>query len=137
MGEQWPVPGAGAEGGLGEGRGVDAARGHADRRGRAAVAGGSCDRDGRAPEPRLDGGRRLRDAGARGRGRGDAASVTELYDPTIDVILRAEPCGGWRARDERHVFDIEYGDREQAKLRKAGSAEVMFRPTPSCLLSDT
>jgi len=47
--------------------------------------------------------------------------VEELYDHTIDVILRAEALGGWRAVDERHIFDIEYWDLEQAKLRKAGT----------------
>jgi rhamnose utilization protein RhaD (predicted bifunctional aldolase and dehydrogenase)/NAD(P)-dependent dehydrogenase (short-subunit alcohol dehydrogenase family) len=56
-----------------------------------------------------------------GRTARDAAIVEELYDHTIDVILRAEALGGWRAVDERHIFDIEYWDLEQAKLRKAGS----------------
>jgi rhamnose utilization protein RhaD (predicted bifunctional aldolase and dehydrogenase)/NAD(P)-dependent dehydrogenase (short-subunit alcohol dehydrogenase family) len=57
-----------------------------------------------------------------GRTAKDAAIVEELYDHTIDVILRAEALGGWRAVDERHIFDIEYWDLEQAKLRKAGNA---------------
>jgi NAD(P)-dependent dehydrogenase (short-subunit alcohol dehydrogenase family) len=59
---------------------------------------------------------------AAGRSAKDAAIVEDLYDHTIDVILRAEALGGWRALDERHVFDIEYWDLEQAKLRKAGAA---------------
>jgi len=59
---------------------------------------------------------------AAGRTARDAAIVEELYDHTIDVILRAEGLGGWRALDERHVFDIEYWDLEQAKLKKDGSA---------------
>jgi len=58
---------------------------------------------------------------AAGRTAKDAAIVEELYDHTIDVILRAEALGGWRALDQRHTFDIEYWDLEQAKLRKAGS----------------
>ena len=58
---------------------------------------------------------------AAGRSAKDAAIVEELYDHTIDVILRAEALGGWRALDQRHTFDIEYWDLEQAKLRKAGS----------------
>ena len=58
---------------------------------------------------------------AAGRTARDAAIVEELYDHTIDVILRAEALGGWRALDQRHTFDIEYWDLEQAKLRKAGS----------------
>jgi NAD(P)-dependent dehydrogenase (short-subunit alcohol dehydrogenase family) len=59
---------------------------------------------------------------AAGRTARDAAIVEELYDHTIDVILRAEALGGWRALEQRHTFDIEYWDLEQAKLRKAGSA---------------
>ena len=55
---------------------------------------------------------------AAGRSAKDAAIVEELYDHTIDVILRAEALGGWRALDQQHIFDIEYWDLEQAKLRK-------------------
>lgn len=61
---------------------------------------------------------------AAGRSARDAAIVTELYDHTIDVILRAEALGGWQALDERHVFDIEYWDLEQAKLKRSGAAPV-------------
>ncbi len=57
-----------------------------------------------------------------GRTAKDAAIVEELYDHTIDVILRAEALGGWQALEEEHLFDIEYWDLEQAKLRKTGSA---------------
>lgn len=56
-----------------------------------------------------------------GRTAKDAAIVEDLYDHTIDVILRAEALGGWQALDERHLFDIEYWDLEQAKLRKGGT----------------
>src|SRR5439155_25343941 len=59
---------------------------------------------------------------AAGRTAKDTAIVEDLYDHTIDVILRAEALGGWRALDQQHTFDIEYWDLEQAKLRKAGSA---------------
>ncbi|MGQ0650964.1 MAG: bifunctional aldolase/short-chain dehydrogenase [Betaproteobacteria bacterium] len=71
-----------------------------------------------APRMALD-----RDLGfvAAGRTAKDAAIVEELYDHTIDVILRAEALGGWRALDQQHTFDIEYWDLEQAKLKKAGS----------------
>src|SRR5258708_5491938 len=58
---------------------------------------------------------------AAGRTARDTAIVEELYDHTIDVILRAEALGGWQALDQRHTFDIEYWDLEQAKLRKAGN----------------
>jgi rhamnose utilization protein RhaD (predicted bifunctional aldolase and dehydrogenase)/NAD(P)-dependent dehydrogenase (short-subunit alcohol dehydrogenase family) len=56
-----------------------------------------------------------------GRTAKDTRIVEELYEHTVDVILRAEALGGWRALDERHTFDIEYWDLEQAKLKKAGA----------------
>ena len=56
-----------------------------------------------------------------GRTAKDLAMVEDLYEHTIEVILRAEALGGWIALDDRHTFDIEYWDLEQAKLRKAGS----------------
>jgi len=62
---------------------------------------------------------------AAGRNAREAAIVEELYDHTIDVILRAEALGGWRAVGEQHLFDIEYWDLEQAKLRKA-DAPALF-----------
>ncbi|MFN2645928.1 MAG: bifunctional aldolase/short-chain dehydrogenase [Burkholderiales bacterium] len=58
---------------------------------------------------------------ALGRTAKDTAIVEELYEHTIDVILRAEALGGWRALDARHTFDIEYWDLEQAKLKKSGT----------------
>ncbi|HUP95785.1 MAG TPA: SDR family oxidoreductase, partial [Burkholderiales bacterium] len=59
-----------------------------------------------------------------GRTARDATIVEELYEHTIDVILRAEALGGWRAVGERDIFDVEYWDLEQAKLRKAGAPPV-------------
>jgi len=56
-----------------------------------------------------------------GRTAKDAGIVEDLYDHTIDVVLRAEALGGWQAVSERDIFDIEYWDLEQAKLRKAGA----------------
>ena len=58
---------------------------------------------------------------AAGRTAKDAAIVEELYEHTVDVILRAEALGGWRALEQQHTFDIEYWDLEQAKLKKSGS----------------
>lgn len=56
-----------------------------------------------------------------GRTAKDVGIVEDLYEHTVEVILRAEALGGWKALDDRHTFDIEYWDLEQAKLRKAGS----------------
>jgi rhamnose utilization protein RhaD (predicted bifunctional aldolase and dehydrogenase)/NAD(P)-dependent dehydrogenase (short-subunit alcohol dehydrogenase family) len=57
-----------------------------------------------------------------GRSAKDTRIVEDLYEHTVDVILRAEALGGWRALEAKHIFDIEYWDLEQAKLKKAGSA---------------
>ena len=56
-----------------------------------------------------------------GRTARDAAIVAELYDHSIDVFLRAEGIGGWRALPERDLFEVEYWDLEQAKLKKGGA----------------
>ena len=45
-----------------------------------------------------------------------------MYEHTIDVIQRATLLGGYRALPARDIFDVEYWDLEQAKLRKAGAA---------------
>jgi NAD(P)-dependent dehydrogenase (short-subunit alcohol dehydrogenase family) len=55
-----------------------------------------------------------------GRTAKDARIVHDLYAHTIDVIQRAEALGGYRALPEKDIFDVEYWDLEQAKLRKAG-----------------
>jgi rhamnose utilization protein RhaD (predicted bifunctional aldolase and dehydrogenase)/NAD(P)-dependent dehydrogenase (short-subunit alcohol dehydrogenase family) len=59
-----------------------------------------------------------------GRTARDTGIVEDLYEHTIEVILRAEALGGWRALEDRHTFDIEYWDLEQAKLKKAGNPPV-------------
>lgn len=59
-----------------------------------------------------------------GRTAQDAKIVHELYSHTIDVILRATALGGYRALPEKDIFDVEYWDLEQAKLRKAGTPPV-------------
>jgi rhamnose utilization protein RhaD (predicted bifunctional aldolase and dehydrogenase)/NAD(P)-dependent dehydrogenase (short-subunit alcohol dehydrogenase family) len=58
---------------------------------------------------------------AAGRTAKDAAIVAEIYDHTIDVILRAEALGGFQALPAKDIFDVEYWDLEQAKLKKGGA----------------
>ncbi len=55
-----------------------------------------------------------------GRTAKEAAIVEEIYEHTIDIILRAEALGGYRALPAQDIFDVEYWDLEQAKLRKGG-----------------
>jgi rhamnose utilization protein RhaD (predicted bifunctional aldolase and dehydrogenase)/NAD(P)-dependent dehydrogenase (short-subunit alcohol dehydrogenase family) len=70
-----------------------------------------------APRIALDPGFGLAAAGKTAK---DAAIVAEIYDHTIDVILRAEALGGFQALPSQDIFDVEYWDLEQAKLKKGG-----------------
>lgn len=57
---------------------------------------------------------------AAGRSARDAAITAEIYEHTIEVILRAQALGGYRTLDARDIFDVEYWVLEQAKLKLAG-----------------
>ncbi len=56
-----------------------------------------------------------------GRTAKDAAIVEDIYRHTMEIIRAATDLGGWRALDAGDIFEVEYWDLEQAKLRKAGS----------------
>lgn len=62
--------------------------------------------------------------GCVGRSAKEAAIAHDLYSHTIDVISRAEMLGGYRALSETELFEFEYWDLEQAKLRRAGRPPV-------------
>ncbi len=55
-----------------------------------------------------------------GRSAKEATIVADIYRHTMDIILRAEALGGYRALPASDIFDVEYWDLEQAKLRKSG-----------------
>jgi rhamnose utilization protein RhaD (predicted bifunctional aldolase and dehydrogenase)/NAD(P)-dependent dehydrogenase (short-subunit alcohol dehydrogenase family) len=56
-----------------------------------------------------------------GRTAADAAVAADIYLHTIPVLERAEDhLGGYRALDEADLFDVEYWELEQAKLRRRG-----------------
>jgi len=57
-----------------------------------------------------------------GRTAKDAAIAADIYHHTIDIISRASALGGWQALPAEDIFDVEYWDLEQAKLRAAGKA---------------
>ncbi len=59
-----------------------------------------------------------------GRSAKDAAVVAEIYAHTMEIIARATVLGGYRALPAQDIFDVEYWDLEQAKLRKAGKPAV-------------
>ena len=59
-----------------------------------------------------------------GRSAKDAAIVADIYSHTMDVIERSTLLGGYRALPEKDIFDVEYWDLEQAKLKKSGQPPV-------------
>jgi rhamnose utilization protein RhaD (predicted bifunctional aldolase and dehydrogenase)/NAD(P)-dependent dehydrogenase (short-subunit alcohol dehydrogenase family) len=54
----------------------------------------------------------------------DASIAADLYRHTIDIIVRSTALGGWSALPAQDIFDCEYWDLEQAKLRRTGPAPV-------------
>jgi rhamnose utilization protein RhaD (predicted bifunctional aldolase and dehydrogenase)/NAD(P)-dependent dehydrogenase (short-subunit alcohol dehydrogenase family) len=55
-----------------------------------------------------------------GRSARDAAIVHDIYSHTMDIQMRAARLGGYQALPPKDIFDVEYWDLEQAKLRKGG-----------------
>jgi len=51
-----------------------------------------------------------------------AEIVSDIKDHTINAIQQAENLGGWNALPEKELFDIEYWELEQAKLKKTGNS---------------
>lgn len=56
-----------------------------------------------------------------GRSMKDVGIVSDIYKQTIQSILRAEKLGGFEALPAKDIFDLEYWDLEQAKLKKNNS----------------
>ena len=56
-----------------------------------------------------------------GRTAKDAGIVEDIYRHTMRIIACAEAIGGWRALPSQDIFEVEYWDLEQAKLRTGGS----------------
>jgi rhamnose utilization protein RhaD (predicted bifunctional aldolase and dehydrogenase)/NAD(P)-dependent dehydrogenase (short-subunit alcohol dehydrogenase family) len=59
-----------------------------------------------------------------GKSAKDAAIVHDIYEHTMECIVRAEKLGGWQALPLADLFDMEYWDLEQAKLAKGVSSPV-------------
>ncbi len=55
-----------------------------------------------------------------GRSAKDARIVFDIYEHTMEIVQRADKLGGWRALSPKDIFDVEYWDLEQAKLKRAG-----------------
>jgi len=46
----------------------------------------------------------------------------DIYSHTMEIIQRAEMLDQWQALPAKDIFDVEYWELEQAKLKKGGSA---------------
>ena len=56
----------------------------------------------------------------------DAQIAADIYHHTIDVVSTCEDrLGGWAPLPAGHLFDLEYWDLEQAKLRFGGPAPML------------
>lgn len=49
--------------------------------------------------------------------------ISDITNHTIKAITRAEKLGEWKALPAQDIFDVEYWELEQAKLKKAGSSK--------------
>jgi rhamnose utilization protein RhaD (predicted bifunctional aldolase and dehydrogenase)/NAD(P)-dependent dehydrogenase (short-subunit alcohol dehydrogenase family) len=52
----------------------------------------------------------------------DSSIIEDIYRHTLDIILRSEKLESWQALPDKAIFDVEYWDLEQAKLRKTGAS---------------
>jgi rhamnose utilization protein RhaD (predicted bifunctional aldolase and dehydrogenase)/NAD(P)-dependent dehydrogenase (short-subunit alcohol dehydrogenase family) len=59
-----------------------------------------------------------------GRTAGDAAVAIDIYRQTIEIITRAVALEDWQALPADDIFDVEYWELEQAKLRHARTAKM-------------
>ncbi len=58
-----------------------------------------------------------------GQSAQDALIAGDIYAHTLRMILRAEALGGWQALSEPELFEMEYWELEQAKLKQRGAAQ--------------
>ncbi|GIV32920.1 MAG: short-chain dehydrogenase [Chitinophagales bacterium] len=54
----------------------------------------------------------------------DARIVQDITRHTIRAIQQAEKLGGWKALPQKALFDVEYWELEQAKLKKGGIGKI-------------
>ncbi len=61
-----------------------------------------------------------------GRTPTDVAATAEIYRHTIDIIAQSTALGGWKALPPQAIFDVEYWELEQAKVRRPVRAGDYF-----------
>jgi len=59
-----------------------------------------------------------------GKSLNEAQIVMDICRHTIKAIQQGEKLGGWRALPEKDLFEIEYWELEQAKLKKSAAAKT-------------
>lgn len=59
-----------------------------------------------------------------GRTAKDASIAEDIYRHTIEIITRSEMLGGFRALPSTDLFEVEYWDLEQAKLKRQGAPKI-------------
>ncbi len=59
-----------------------------------------------------------------GRTAGESAIAADIYLHTIEIITRAEALGGYRALPVADLFEMEYWELEQAKLKRQGTPKT-------------
>lgn len=55
-----------------------------------------------------------------GKSARDCQILADIYRHSLDIMQRADTLGGWCALPEGDIFDVEYWELEQAKLRQKG-----------------
>ena len=66
----------------------------------------------------------LRDNGTLSFGKNtkEASIIKDINNHTFEAILKAQKLGGYKALSAKNIFDVEYWELEQAKLKKSGNS---------------
>jgi rhamnose utilization protein RhaD (predicted bifunctional aldolase and dehydrogenase)/NAD(P)-dependent dehydrogenase (short-subunit alcohol dehydrogenase family) len=59
-----------------------------------------------------------------GRSAKDAAIAFDIYAHTMEIVQRGTALGGYKALPAKDIFEVEYWDLEQAKLKAGGKPPV-------------
>ncbi|MFI5135215.1 MAG: SDR family NAD(P)-dependent oxidoreductase, partial [Chitinophagales bacterium] len=59
-----------------------------------------------------------------GKNLNDAKIVADISEHTMKAIQQGEKLGGWKALSQKELFEMEYWELEQAKLKKSGTTKI-------------
>ncbi|MCK5111466.1 MAG: bifunctional aldolase/short-chain dehydrogenase [Arcobacteraceae bacterium] len=57
-----------------------------------------------------------------GKNAKEANIIKDINDHTFEAILKAQMLGGYQALSAKNIFEVEYWELEQAKLKKSGNS---------------